>query len=102
MAQRREALSVDDVVHRKDGMLSSKTPVEMLAFDADTGACFAFDGPSARIWELLEAPIRIGDLVGRLTGEYAIDEARCRDETLAHLGKLRDEGVLVVAPPTAP
>ena len=102
MATRSEGLTIDDVVRRRDGVLSSRIPGEMLAMDVDTGTCFAFGGPSARIWELLETAIRIGDLVDRLVGEYDIDATSCRDQTLAHLTRLRDEGVVAVVAPLRP
>jgi hypothetical protein len=97
MVQPIEDLTVDDVVHRKVEVVSSKTPSEMLVLDIDGGTCFAFQGPSARIWELLETPIGIGDLVDRLVEEYAVEIVDCRDEVLTHLNKLRLEGILAVA-----
>jgi hypothetical protein len=100
MAQPIEDLTVNDVVHHNVAVVSSKTPSEMLVLDINGDACFAFRGPSARIWELLETPICIGDLVDRLVEEYAVETVDCRNEVLAHLNKLRLEGILAVVTPT--
>jgi hypothetical protein len=92
-------LTIEDVIHRKDEMISSRSENEWLAMDANTMTFFAFQGPSARIWELLETSISVRSLVGKLVEEYEIDEASCVQDTLAHLGKLLEEGVIGIVSP---
>lgn len=93
-------LTIDDVIHRKDEMMSSRSGNEWLTMDVQKMVFFAFQGPSARIWELLETSISVRALVGKLVEEYEIDEASCVQETLAHLSKLLDEGAIGIVSPT--
>jgi len=92
-------LTVDSIVRRQAEVLSTQTADETLAMDIASGACFAFNGPSARIWALIETPIGIRQLVRMLVEEYEIDEADCLDQTLAYLEKLLAEGVVAIADP---
>ena len=98
MEKRR--LTIDAIVHRRAEVVSTQTLDETLAMDVDGGACFAFEGPSARIWELIETPIGIRQLVRQLVEEYDIEEADCLDQTVTYLKKLLGEGIVVIADDT--
>jgi hypothetical protein len=87
------------VIHRKDEMISSQSGNEWLTMNSKKMVFFAFQGPSARIWELLATPISVRSVVGKLVEEYDINQATCLHETLAHLSKLLEEGVIGVVSP---
>jgi hypothetical protein len=93
----RGLLTIDAIVQRDTEVLSTQAPDETLAMDIASGTCFAFTGPSARIWALIETPIGVRQLVRRLVEEYEIEEADCLDQTMAYLQKLLAEGIVVVA-----
>jgi len=95
-----QRLTGDTMIRQKRGILSSQSPEEILAMDVESGSCFAFNGPSGRIWGLLETPRRIRDIVGLLVDEYEIDEAACTDQTIAYLDKLLSEDILEIVAPT--
>ena len=52
------------------------------------------------IWELIETPIGIRQLVRQLVEEYDIEEADCLDQTVTYLKKLLGEGIVVIADDT--
>jgi uncharacterized lipoprotein len=93
----RDLLTIDAIVHRQAEVLSTQTPDETLALDIVSGSCFAFDGPSARIWALIETPIEVRQLVRQLVEEYDIEESDCREQTMAYLKKLMAEGIVAMA-----
>ncbi len=61
-----------------------------------SGQYFSLGGASGAIWELLQAPIRVSDLVAQLVARFDVDAARCETETLALLQRLDAEGLLTV------
>jgi hypothetical protein len=101
MSDPTTAVSAQARVRRKGDVLFSATDKEILALDVVTGDCFAFAGPSARIWELLEQPISASEAAGRLIEEYAVDADACRSEVLAHIQKLHGEGLVEIVDPAA-
>lgn len=94
------ALTIDTMVHRPAGVFSTQTPDETLAVHPARGTCFAFNGPSARIWALLERPISVRRLVQQLVEEYEIEETDCLDQTLAYLHRLAGEGIVATSDAT--
>ena len=46
------------------------------------------------IWDALQAPITIDELVGRITEEYEVDAATARADAEEFLGELRQIGAL--------
>jgi hypothetical protein len=83
-------------------VVSAEIDGEVVALDAARGVCFGLDAVGARIWTLIEAPITPETLCARLTTEYDVDAATCRDEVLALLADLRAEGLIAVAPTADP
>ena len=76
-----------DVLHSRSGEVT-------VALFVESGDCFSFGGPSARIWELLETPVTPRELARQLVREYAIDEEACLAQALEYLGKLQAEGLV--------
>lgn len=79
---------------RSADVISSETPTAVVALEIKSGDCYAFEGPSARIWELLEQPISASQMVSQLVGEFDIAEDVCRVEVDAHLARLETEGLV--------
>lgn len=90
-----EGLDSDTPVRRLPDVLHSRMDATVFALDVGSGNCFSFDGPSARLWDLLEQPITATDAACRLTQEYAVDKDLCRAEVTAYFRRLRDEGLIV-------
>ena len=91
-----ERLDNDTPVRRLPDVLHSRMDATVFALHVGSGTCFSFDGPSARLWDLLEHPVTAADAARLLTQEYEIDEAACREEVTAYFRRLRDEGLIVV------
>lgn len=90
-----EGLDSDTPVRRLPDVLHSRMDATVFALHVGSGNCFSFDGPSARLWDLLEQPITAADAARRLTQEFAVDEGQCREEVTAYFRRLRDEGLIV-------
>jgi hypothetical protein len=79
---------------RNSKVISSETPDAVIALYIQSGDCYAFEGPSARIWQLLEQPFSATQLVAQLVREFDVAEAACRAEVDAYLAKLKREGLV--------
>ncbi len=90
-----EGLDSDTPVHRLPAVLHSRMDSTVFALHVGSGNCFSFDGPSARLWDLLEQPISAAEAARRLTREYEVDENACREEVKAFFRRLHDEGLIV-------
>lgn len=61
-----------------------------------SGEYFSLGGAANRIWQLLQEPHTVAELVAQLLTQYAVEESRCRSETLGILNRLQAEGFLIV------
>ncbi|KQX20753.1 MULTISPECIES: PqqD family peptide modification chaperone [unclassified Sphingomonas] len=70
---------------------------KMLMLSVDQGSYFIFSQVTRRIWELLETPRSLSELVACLVGEYDVEPEVCRDEVRGVAGRLIEDGLVVVA-----
>ncbi len=87
---------LDTIVSRKPSVLHSVLDDEVLALDPDSGIAVIFRVTARQIWDLLEKPISVKELCGRLCEMFQVDEKQCRDEVIAFLRRLRTDGIIQV------
>lgn len=76
------------VVQRSDDLVVGAVGDELAMMSLDTGTYFMLDKVAAIIWERLNAPVAVADLVGELLELYDVDPNRCEADVLAFLRKL--------------
>jgi hypothetical protein len=89
----RQFLDTDRVVATQ-GLLTTRVDGEVMAMSVERGACYGLDPIGSRVWELVETPISIADLVDRLTREYDVEAEVCRSDVCALLVQLQAEGMI--------
>ncbi len=60
------------------------------------GLYYAVSDIAREIWETIERPKKVSDLIDDLTATYNVDRHLCGKETLSFLEDLRTEGLLQV------
>ena len=86
----------DTAYVRRPEVIHSAMTDRVLALHIETGNCFAFGGPSARLWELLEQPLTPAEAARRLVQEYEVEEEACRAQVSDHLQNLHAEGLITI------
>jgi hypothetical protein len=56
----------------------------------------ALDDVGRRVWQLLETPRSLSELVAALRGEYDVSEDDCRRDVTAFVERLREHGLVVI------
>jgi hypothetical protein len=75
-------------------VLSSKIDDEVIIMGLQTDKYYGLDPVAGRIWELLEQPRSLDELVGLLLEEYEVDEATCRKETMEFLRDMAEKKLI--------
>jgi len=84
-------LSSSTTVKRKeDKLLISKVDDELIMMDIDEGAYISLNTTASIIWERIEEPVKVEEIVQYLAGRFSIDPERCTKETLSFLNKIND------------
>ena len=84
----------DDIVRRSTELLEAALDDELVALHVGQGRCYGFNSTAARIWSLIENPIRFHDLRSALMQEFEVDEATCSRELDAVLEDLQRNGLV--------
>jgi hypothetical protein len=75
---------------------------EIVILNSVSGIYYGLNGVGARVWNLIQEPQRIEDVLGVLLGEYEVEPLRCQGELLALLKELEDKGLINVRSVTLP
>lgn len=81
-------LSSDTTIQRNDSVIFSDIDDQVVMMDLDSGDYFELNTVGTRIWELLETPTNVNDLVKTLLSEFDIAEDVCRTETETFINKM--------------
>ena len=79
-------------------ILHSKIDEEVILMSIEADSYFGLDPIASRIWELLEQPLDLDELVEKLMEEYEVDAETCRQDVQALLEDMQGRGLIA---PTA-
>ncbi|ADY55919.1 hypothetical protein Sgly_1621 [Syntrophobotulus glycolicus DSM 8271] len=94
MSSKSERIGLDSCVGRPKELPTAEVGGEVVMMSLDKGKYFALDSVGSRIWELMEKPQTVKEIIQCLLEEYEVDEQTCRNNVLEFLNKLDEEGLM--------
>jgi Coenzyme PQQ synthesis protein D (PqqD) len=91
-----QILNLNCVVHRDPDVIAAEADRDLVMVSIANGLYYGVSDVAREIWEAIERPKKISDLVDDLAGAFNIDRTACEQETLSFLEDLRSEGLLKV------
>ena len=76
--------------------VSSDLAGETVLLSMTTAKYYGFEGVGSRIWELVQAPVRVSEVSATIAQEYEVEAGRAESDTLTFLGQLVQKGLLEV------
>ena len=67
---------------------------EIALLSASRGKYYGLNSPATRIWELLESPKSMDELIATLMAEYEVDAEECRQQTRELVAELVAENLV--------
>jgi hypothetical protein len=92
-------ISSDSTVAVKQRLVSADLGEEVILLHLDNGLYFGLGNVGARIWQLLEKPVKVGEIERVLLEEYDVDPDTCHAEVVNLLNKLVEENLVEVTEP---
>jgi hypothetical protein len=89
------------VVVSKDQM-ASEIGGETVILGMTAGRYYGLDSVGGRIWQLIQAPIAVGDVTRTILNEYDVDAVRCEADLLVLLEKMHHAGLVEVRGASSP
>jgi hypothetical protein len=87
-------LSEDLIVVRRGGLLEAEVDGELVGLHVDNGTCYGFNSTATRIWALIEAPRRLGELRDILSAEFGVAPEVCETQLTDLLRELEADGLV--------
>ncbi|WCN08582.1 PqqD family peptide modification chaperone [Marinomonas mediterranea] len=79
---------------RNSGLIEARVDDQLVMMDIDSGTYYGLDQVGIRVWECLENPIAIADLVKTLRREFDVSELQCVSEVSVYLRDLVSKGLI--------
>jgi hypothetical protein len=95
-AMKTDMLTLHSIVQRDPEVIAAEADQDLIMVSVATGNYYGISDVAREIWDAIESPKRISDLVDDLTASYQIDSFSCEAQTLSFLEALLDEGLLQV------
>jgi hypothetical protein len=92
----------DDVVCAASSQVSSRVGDEIAILGLDQGVYYGLNSTGARVWDLLQTPIRVREICAALVTEYEVDEDAARRDLVDILARLHDAGLIEVRSASTP
>jgi hypothetical protein len=69
---------------------------EAAILNIESGIYYGLDPIGAKIWNILQNPCSISDLINSITKEYDVEEERCKTDIFELVNDLIDNGLVKV------
>jgi hypothetical protein len=89
-------ISLTSKVQRNPGMITSNLDGEIVMMSVEHGEYYGLDEIGTRIWELLEKPITVEELISSLTHEFEVERLECEHDTLEFLDELLSKKLIQI------
>ena len=89
-------LTLKSIIQREPEVIAAEADQDLIMVSIATGHYYGISNVAREIWDVIERPKRVSDLIYDLTTNYQIDPTLCENETLSFLQTLLDEGLLQV------
>jgi Coenzyme PQQ synthesis protein D (PqqD) len=89
-------LTLNSIIQRDPNVIAAEADQDLVMVSIATGYYYSVSDVARAIWDAIEQPKRVVDLVDNLIGSYHVDRSTCSDQTLSFLEALREEGLLQV------
>ncbi|HET8711638.1 MAG TPA: lasso peptide biosynthesis PqqD family chaperone [Spongiibacteraceae bacterium] len=89
-------LTASSIVQRHPEIIATQADQDIVMVSLATGYYYGISEVGRDIWNAIEEPKRVSDLINDLTRNYEIDAQSCERETLEFLEELINEGLVQI------
>jgi hypothetical protein len=99
--EKQSPIASNQLLQRQPDMVFSHIDGEVVMMSIETGEYYGLNPVASRIWELLEMPHTLHQLIDKLMQEFDIDKATCRNDVMPFLDRLMEKKLIVRTNETA-
>jgi hypothetical protein len=89
-------LTLNSIIQRDPEVIGAEADQELIMVSVATGHYYGLSDVAREIWDTIERPTRVSDLIDNLIATYSVNSSSCKEQTLSFLEALLGEGLLQV------
>jgi DNA-directed RNA polymerase delta subunit len=82
---------------RNEEVIEAEIDGEKVMMDIESGHYYGLDTVAGQIWQLLEQPMNLSQLVETLTAEFEVSAEQCQNDIAPFLEDLEKNGLISVS-----
>ncbi len=90
------SIALKTTIKRNPELVSTDVDGEKVMMSIENGEYFGLDSVGSRIWELIENPIKVEELVNLLIDEFDVSKEKCEIDTIEFLNELMEKKLLII------
>jgi hypothetical protein len=87
-------IDFDTQIIRAEGFTTAPVQNELMMLNVEQGAYYSLDPIAAEIWNMLESPTSVNQIIKQLLLRYEVTLERCQEDVLAFLGEMHSNGMI--------
>lgn len=84
----------DTILKRKQDQLFSEIDGEVIMLSIENSEYYGMDKVGSRIWQLLENPVSLSEIIEALMEEYDVTVGQCTEDTKNFIGQLAEKNLI--------
>jgi hypothetical protein len=92
----KNKLALDSIVQRRSDLIAAEVDEDIVMVNVESGFYYGVANVAREIWDAIESPAKVSDLIDNLSATYDIDRSTCEEQTLSFLENLLAERLLQV------
>ena len=93
---KESTVTLQSVISRNPEIIHSAMDDEVVMMSVDQGLFFGVDKIGTHIWNLLETPVKVEDLIEKLVAHYDVEPELCKNDTLLFLNDMLLKKVILI------
>lgn len=90
-------INIEGMVSRNLEIDDTDLDGEKVMMNLDKGQYFMMNEVGSRVWEIIEKPIKVNEIISTLTNEYDVDSKTCEDTVIDFLGRLNHADLISIS-----
>ena len=93
----KKEVTTSDVVCQARDLVTSDIDGEIVMMSVENGKYYGMDTIGTDIWQMMENPVKISDLIDTLVEKYDVDKSTCKSDVLLFLKDLNEDGIIRIS-----
>ena len=93
---KKKEITTVTIISQVEDIVASNVDGETVMMSIENGHYYGLDDIGSIIWELIEKPTRVSDLIDMLVEKFTVDHETCEKDVLKFLNGLNEDNILVV------